>query len=1077
MIVASFDMSYLAETFRTTGRPLSSLQLLRLLEQSTRTPSIKVWPYAPGNDYAIGDVLSLETHHVTVVAVESAGNPKQGSFKVLTLRLPDGSERRMAAGIAGAPTAALIEIADTKNPLLDPREEAAHRQNLRAALNADARFAHFYTARGDLWCLVEMLPVISPDERRIALEAIPDTLVSGMPVVQSTEALAERLWGITDDGSNEYALLTFALCRALQGEARLFFDGGGWLSKAAWEAFKERAALVSPRMASQVTLPSGVTPASETDTLEEGALLAESEPLEAENAVVNDLESWRKERLQQAVLTLHARHYYEGWLPLRRRVRQLFPPSDTPQQVTIAHHFGSERETFTCWVDQANARLWLSTEMYETFREHRIYPGARLRLTAISEHEYELSTRPPTRSEPIKVWRMWRNDEGIIEYDEDEEPRQYDIDDAVFVADARFEDAAALFQQAEAAGNSIFGLMYTEAVRRWEAGGREDLILTADDLFWAIHTAPEGRMTSRATIAVELWQRRAFEPLGNGRYRFRPEFPGHRRGERSRTAGTSTPIIETETDSAFWEQISRLEGRRLVTLAQQKPFVIKAVAPTGLSLHVSDTNTFRELQRKSLESAWAHLVQKRELGQTEIAAHYSPRSSAYVATILNALPDVTCTHAPIRLRLRRTEKPQGHSGSSVMPHASIASQQSETPKPTPPPLLDEFEQIRRLVESHLVGQMIETLVQKKPNHIVAANADGLVVETNEGQGIVLWEGIEVFYTNLREQQTVESRDIQTATHSGAGYRGAFIMALLAQFTHIEVQLKPRKHLIYHTPQGPVMLRSTPRITAHIPSAEVATTEAMSTPPSSALVISPPPSPSVSLLQAEGVEGTSNALEAHAQLLAEGRELAEAWIQKPASAANAYHDFLSTPLGAWVTARSRGENNELEEPQPHSSIQPSASSGEAAVLHDLLAALTADILTLEREKQTEMHDFLNWLERQIGVQVDDLSDKDRLQDYLGDARKGQPHLILEDVLVILRKNRRKLQVAPDHRAFQQRLVQAYDDSLEKILPLKQRLANTHRLMEFIGYCLEGLLQEIGDVAEERFFRPAESAAPD
>jgi len=48
--------------------------------------------------------------------------------------------------------------------------------------------------------------------------------------------------------------------------------------------------------------------------------------------------------------------------------------------------------------------------------------------------------------------------------------------------------------------------------------------VTAGDLFQSIHFADDrGRLTGKATIAWELWRRLAFEPAGDGKYRFRPE--------------------------------------------------------------------------------------------------------------------------------------------------------------------------------------------------------------------------------------------------------------------------------------------------------------------------------------------------------------------------------------------------------------------------------------------------------------------------------------------------------------------------------------------------------------------------
>jgi len=235
------------------------------------------------------------------------------------------------------------------------------------------------------------------------------------------------------------------------------------------------------------------------------------------------------------VLTLRARHYYEGWLPLSKKVQQLFPPLASGRQEVVFHHyFGDEPESLPGYVDREQGRIWVSAEMYETFRHYRIYPGARLRISARTEREFDIATRETDKTEPIRVWRMWLDEDGQIQYEDHEEPRRYEVDDDVYVADVRFEDREALFCQAEEVGNSIFGLMYKKAVEWWEAGKRTELRVTAEELFEAIHFDEEGRMTCKATIAWELWRRLAFKSVGGGKYVFRPKFGDHVRSLRRR---------------------------------------------------------------------------------------------------------------------------------------------------------------------------------------------------------------------------------------------------------------------------------------------------------------------------------------------------------------------------------------------------------------------------------------------------------------------------------------------------------------------------------------------------------------
>jgi len=1116
-MVVQINLDSLMDFIRGVGRPVALRPLTREVLQSALASAAPEIHYAPGAAYTVGARLLLDGQHVEVAAVQEGHNPAQGTFNVLILRLPDGNQRRMAAGVAGAPLAPPPEPSRMPLESMNPQEEAILHQQLRETLSADDRFLNCETSQGELWCLDEMLPSISPEERRQALSLIPSALINGALVSRTTEELSQALWGIGDDGSDDVALLAFALARMLQRETEIFYDHHGWLSRAAWDAYTERPVLTSPRLTSLVELPPGVVLIQETDR--SGQNESEAIPLGLEESdgmqEAEDLDTWREKRLQQAVLTLHARHYYEGWFPLRGRVRRLFPPSDKPQQIILAHHFGDEREVFSCWVDAGSSRIVLSPEIYDTFREHHIYPGARLRLTAISEREYELSTRPATQDTPIRVSRMWRNDAGVIEYDEVDEPRQYDIDDAVFIADVRFEDMAALWQQAQEAGNSIFGLMYAEAVRRWEANGRQELLVTTDDLFTTIHNSPEGRMTSRATVAVELWQRRAFEPVGGGRYRFRPGYGEQRRGSSNRARITSKQAPDTPSEMAesyVWEQVRQLIGRTLYTLKQRNPFRVEGIKGTVVQITIGKTGHSRPVRRSEILLAWQKLERDSEISFADVQenALFNP---AYVSAILAQFPGVTYWTRPIRLRYQPAIKPvpEGVDApiETISPEAAHADVVSDQ---------DEFVQMRHLIEDRLVGHVIETLAQRKLNHIVAASADGLLVRTAHGSGTVPWEWIESAYTVLRnrgEHGSLEPRELQRGVQrTRGGYRGAFIFALLAQFTHIEVHLKPRRRLVYHAPRGSVTLRSrfesaiTPAPIERIAEPASAGTSPLPTglepepilpdmsdslPPE--LISTADDSPAMRLLAAveqpaleacrwldqfhtylrshlgaieplaademdsqEDLAMLLSNLPLHdiavaaragerSQLSAEGYDFAAAWVQQSHAEATPYRDFLTSSMGRWLSGRLSETDAE-----------------ESGAVCDLLAALAEDMLALNREIRIEMLDFLNWLERQIGARVGDLAGKTNLQDYLGDYQTGQLHLVMEELLTILRKNRRVLKVDPDNRRFQDLLAPEYDESLEKLLPLKHRLAATDRLIALIVYRVHGLTEAEVVIAE-------------
>ncbi len=544
MDIQEVDLEALARAIRSAGRPLHINRLVYVAALAWLEIQRSIRPYAPGSTYRVGETVILGEQRAKVKDVQRGENPKQGPFAILTLRLPDGTERLMAAEIPGAP-------AENRQPITDAQidvdewlrgRETAVRQAVLNALKTDSRFVQW----NERWCLEEMLPRVDEGVLRKVLTWVTEKEPprGSEPVSHSTEELVWVAWGLEDDGGAEYDLHAFALSRVLATHPAVVNLEGRWTSAKAWNAFITRPPLTPPRLPTQVVLPEGVTPVSRREARKE----QERKRVEEPTVTGPELEVWRKNRPAYVTFTLRARHYYEGWLPLDDQVRRLFPPTPSARQEVVFHHrFGDEPESFRAWVDRRHGRIWVSPEMYETLRRYRIYPGARLRISARNEREYDIATRPASRTAPIRVWRMWLDENGQIQYEDHLEPRLYDVDDDVYVADVRFEDREALFHQAEEVGNSVFGLMYQKACQWWEERGRQDLIVTADELFAAIHFDEKGRMVSKATIAWELWQRKAFEPLGGGRYRFRPEFGEQR--ESKTVAEPSSEAVEARIES------------------------------------------------------------------------------------------------------------------------------------------------------------------------------------------------------------------------------------------------------------------------------------------------------------------------------------------------------------------------------------------------------------------------------------------------------------------------------------------------------------------------------------------------
>ncbi|MBC7249930.1 MAG: Eco57I restriction-modification methylase domain-containing protein [Anaerolineae bacterium] len=584
----TIDLERLAQVIAQTGRPVHVNVLARAAVQARLEAEAGQRLYAPGAAYTPGETILLNGQPATVKAVQTGGNPKQGPFKILTLTLPDGTERHMAAGVPGAPAEDRQPVAAEQIDRVLKDGGPSIRAAIKEALNADARFVWFQDTQGDHCCLAQMLPEVGDEELARVWPLLQGLLADGVLHPRPTEELVKAIWGQENDGSDTYLLKAFALNAALQKCTDVRQMGEGWVLESEWRELQKRPVLVGPRQQNVVVLPKGVEPV-EDDEAETEEVKEEEEKPRGEEPITKDLEAWRQKRVQNATIILKAQHYYGNWLPLTQAMRRLFPPrASGADAITFYHRFGGEEESFQAWVNWDQGRILGSPQMYRAFYEHGIYPGAKLVISHRgSEQEYEIRTKPVEGEQRVLVRRVFLAEDGTLEYEEIEEPVRYEIAKDVFVADARWEDLEALFRQAEEVGAGIFQLMYEKCCERWAENDRQPLYVTAEDLFQAIHFDDQSRLTSKATIAWELWRRLAFEPVGEGRYLFRPEF-----GDRVRSLGISlqkrkrrtAPCEEEEKSAPPSFERTGTDQLVAVDLIPQGPLFAQEQQPTATAL-------------------------------------------------------------------------------------------------------------------------------------------------------------------------------------------------------------------------------------------------------------------------------------------------------------------------------------------------------------------------------------------------------------------------------------------------------------------------------------------------------------
>ncbi len=99
-------------------------------------------------------------------------------------------------------------------------------------------------------------------------------------------------------------------------------------------------------------------------------------------------------------------------------------------------------------------------------------------------------------------------------------------------------------------------------------------------------------------------------------------------------------------------------------------------------------------------------------------------------------------------------------------------------------------------------------------------------------------------------------------------------------------------------------------------------------------------------------------------------------------------------------------------------------------------------------------------------IDVLTGKGKLADYPGDYQKGESPLAFEELLDILQKNKGRLGVSLSDAGLIDRVRKEYEGSLERVVPMKERLAKTDALIDQVVYRLYGLTEEEIRVVEGR-----------
>jgi hypothetical protein len=95
-------------------------------------------------------------------------------------------------------------------------------------------------------------------------------------------------------------------------------------------------------------------------------------------------------------------------------------------------------------------------------------------------------------------------------------------------------------------------------------------------------------------------------------------------------------------------------------------------------------------------------------------------------------------------------------------------------------------------------------------------------------------------------------------------------------------------------------------------------------------------------------------------------------------------------------------------------------GRNDTVHDFLAYLAEQMIELNKAKGNEIKGFVKWLEREIGAEIEDLSNKTAIKEYHEHS--------FEYLLDVLKKNKKKLTIDPSNRKTQELLERHFQKSM-------------------------------------------------
>lgn len=169
-------------------------------------------------------------------------------------------------------------------------------------------------------------------------------------------------------------------------------------------------------------------------------------------------------------------------------------------------------------------------------------------------------------------------------------------------------------------------------------------------------------------------------------------------------------------------------------------------------------------------------------------------------------------------------------------------------------------------------------------------------------------------------------------------------------------------------------------------------------------------------------------------------------------------FASNTVGAVHEQPNKKAMNELSLCEMVSFVETGLAAKRSDVIHDILAFLAEQMIEINKKKIDEIKGFLKWFEREIQADIETLTNKTAIKEY-------HEHTF-EQLLDVLKQNKKKLSVDPSDRNKQELFEKHFIGSIERLNPLKAQIEATDKLIDQIVYKLYGLTEDEIKIAENR-----------